>query len=116
VSISPGAGATSHFLGLTCTFYSRKATAAGIASQVSCFATLNELALAARDPSKKHHRCIFIGHSFGGLLLGNTLTHSILGASGEGTRNSSPWDMAVTFNSANSSISTRQLLKELDYL
>jgi hypothetical protein len=98
------------------TFYSRKAVAAEIASQVSCLATLNELALAARDPSKKLHRCILIGHSFGGLLLGNTLTHSILDATGEGTRSSSPWDMAVTFNSADSSISTRQLLKELDYL
>jgi len=98
------------------TFYSRKAVAAEIASQVSCLATLNELALAARDPSKKQHRCVLMGHSFGGLLLGNTLTHSILDASGEGTRNSNPWDMAVTFNSADSSISTRQLLKELDYL
>jgi hypothetical protein len=98
------------------TFYSRKAVAAQIASQVSCLATLNELALAARDPSKKVHRCILIGHSFGGLLLGNTLSHSILDASGTGARNTNPWDMAVTFNSADSSISTRQLLKELDYL
>jgi hypothetical protein len=98
------------------TFYSRKAVAGQIASQVSCLATINELALAAREPSKKMHRCILIGHSFGGLLLGNTITHSILDASGTGTRNTSPWDMAVTFNSADSSISTRQLLKELDYL
>ena len=51
------------------TFYSRKAVAAEIASQVSCLATLNELALAAEDPSKKLHRSILIGHSFGGLLL-----------------------------------------------
>ncbi|HZC36893.1 MAG TPA: hypothetical protein VE242_14815 [Chthoniobacterales bacterium] len=98
------------------TFYSRKAVAAGIASQVSCLATINELALAAREPSKKLHHCILIGHSFGGLLLGNTISHSILDASGTGARNTSPWDMAVTFNSADSSISTRQLLKELDYL
>ena len=98
------------------TFYSRKAVAAEIASQVSCLATLNELALAARDPSKKLHRCILIGHSFGGLLLGNTISHSILDAGSAGVRNSNPWDMAVTFNSADSSISTRQLLKEMDYL
>jgi hypothetical protein len=58
--------------------------AAGIASQVSCLATLDELALAARDPSKKVHRCILIGHSFGGLLLGNTISHSIFDASGPG--------------------------------
>jgi hypothetical protein len=90
--------------------------AAVIASQVSCLATLNELALAAEDPSKKLHRSILIGHSFGGLLLGNAISHSILDASGAGTRNISPWDMAVTFNSADSSISTRQLLKQLDYL
>jgi hypothetical protein len=98
------------------TFYSRKAVAAEIASQVSCLGTINELAVAARDPSKKLHRCILLGHSFGGLLLGNTLSHSILDASGIGTRNTSPWDMAVTYNSADSSISTRQLMKELDYL
>jgi len=98
------------------TFYSRKAVAAAVASQVSCLATLNELALAANDPSKKLHRCILIGHSFGGLLLGNTISHSILDASGAGARNVNPWDMAVTFNSADSSISTRQLLKQLDYL
>ncbi|MBV8212152.1 MAG: hypothetical protein JOZ08_02880 [Verrucomicrobia bacterium] len=98
------------------TFYSRKSVAAQIASQVSCLATLDELALAARDPNKNFHRCILIGHSFGGLLLGNTISHSILDASGSGARNPNPWDMAVTFNSADSSISTRQLMKELDYL
>jgi hypothetical protein len=98
------------------TFYSRKAVAAAVASQFSCLATLNELALAAEDPSKKLHRCILIGHSFGGLLLGNTISHSILDASGAGARNANPWDMAVTFNSADSSISTRQLLKQLEYL
>ena len=98
------------------TFYSRKAVAAEIASQVSCLATLNELALAARDPSKKLHCCMLIGHSFGGLLLGNTISHSILDAGGAGARNSNPWDMAVAFNSADSSISTRQLLKERNYL
>jgi len=96
------------------TFYSRKAVAAAVASQVSCLATLNELALAAEDPSKKLHRCILIGHSFGGLLLGNTISHSILDASGTGARNANPWDMAVTFNSADNSISTRQLLKQLE--
>jgi hypothetical protein len=53
------------------TFYSRKAVASHIASQVSCLATLDELALAAGDPNKKFHRCVLIGHSFGGLLLGN---------------------------------------------
>jgi hypothetical protein len=96
------------------TFYSRKAVAAEIASQVTCLATINELALAAGQ--KKFHRSILIGHSFGGLLLGNTISHSILDASAAGARNSNPWDMAVTFNSADSAISTRQLLKELDYL
>jgi hypothetical protein len=98
------------------TFYSRKAVGGQIASQNSCLATLNELALAARDPSKKSHHCILIGHSFGALLLGNTIAHSILDASGTGARNISPWDMAVAFNSADSSIGTRQLMKELDYL
>ena len=98
------------------TFYSRKAVGGQIAAQNSCLATINELALAAREPSKKLHHCILIGHSFGALLLGNTIAHSILDASGTGARNISPWDMAVAFNSADSSIGTRQLMKELDYL
>jgi hypothetical protein len=98
------------------TFYSRKAAASEIAAKVTCLATINELAVAARDPSKKVHHCILIGHSFGALLLGNTISHSILDASATGGRNTNPWDMAVAFNSADSAISTRQLLKELDYL
>ena len=49
-------------------------------------------------------------------MLGNTISHSILGANGEGGRSSSAWDMAVAFNSADSSITTRQLMSEFDYL
>ena len=52
---------------------------------------------------------MLLGHSFGALVLGNTISHSILGSS-------SPWDMAVAFNSAASSVNTRQLMQELDYL
>jgi len=55
-----------------------------------------------------------MGHSFGGLVLGNTISHSILDTSSNGERNSNPWDMAVAFNSADDSISTRQLMSELD--
>jgi hypothetical protein len=33
-----------------------------------------------------------------------------------GSRNTSPWDMAVAFNAADSSIGSRQLMSELDYL
>src|SRR6266446_6225186 len=51
------------------TFYSRKAVGGQSAAQNSCLATINELALAAREPSKKLHHCILIGHSFGALLL-----------------------------------------------
>jgi hypothetical protein len=72
--------------------------------------------LAARAPDKKLHHCVLMGHSFGGLVLGNTISHSILDASGGGERNSSPWDMAVAFNSADDSLSTRQLMWELDKL
>src|SRR6202043_4251800 len=56
------------------------------------------------------------GHSFGGLVLENTISHSILDASNNGSRNTSPWDMAVAFNAADSSIGSRQLMSELDYL
>jgi len=59
---------------------------------------------------------VLLGHSFGGLVLENTISHSILDASSAGTRNTSPWDMAVAFNAADSAISSRQLMSELDYL
>ena len=49
-------------------------------------------------------------------MLESTISHSILDASSSGTRNTSPWDMAVAFNSADSSTGTRQLMAELDYL
>ena len=57
-----------------------------------------------------------MGHSFGGLVLENTISHSILDATSTGARVSSPWDMAVAFNSADDAIGTRQLMSELDYL
>src|SRR5271165_127125 len=92
------------------TFWSRKSTGEQIAAQNSILATVSELALAARAPSKKLHRCILLGHSFGGLVLENTISHSILDASSTGARNTSPWDMAVAFNPADSSIGSRQLM------
>ena len=73
-------------------------------------------AVAAREPGKEYHHTVLLGHSFGALVLGNTISHSILGANGEGGRNSSPWDMAVAFNSADNAITTRQLMSEFDYL
>ena len=51
-----------------------------------------------------------------GLVLENTISHSILDASSTGSRNTSPLDMAVAFNPADSSIGSRQLMSELDYL
>jgi hypothetical protein len=98
------------------TFWSRKSAGGEVAAENGCLAAISELALAARAPDKKLHHCVLMGHSFGGLVLGNTISHSILDASGTGERNSSPWDMAVAFNSADDSISTRQLMSELDKL
>jgi hypothetical protein len=98
------------------TFWSRKAAGGGIAGANSCLATIEELAVAAREPGKEYHHTVLMGHSFGALVLGNTISHSILGANGEGGRSSSPWDMAVAFNSADNSITTRQLMQEFDYL
>ncbi len=98
------------------TFWSRKSTGAGIAAANSCLASIEELAVAAHDPGKDYHHTVLLGHSFGALVLGNTISHSILGANGEGGRSSSAWDMAVAFNSADSSITTRQLMSEFDYL
>ncbi len=98
------------------TFWSRKRAGGEVAAQNACLATINELALAARAPGKDFHHCVLLGHSFGGLVLENTISHSILDASSDGSRNSSPWDMAVAFNPADSSIGSRQLMSELDYL
>jgi hypothetical protein len=84
------------------TFWSRKGAGGTIAAQNAILATVSELALAARAPGKKLHRCILLGHSFGGLVLENTISHSILDASSTGSRNTSPWDMAVAFNAADS--------------
>ncbi len=96
------------------TFWNRKSTGGEVAAQNGCLAAISELALATRAPDKKLHHCVLMGHSFGGLVLGNTISHSILDASSTGERNSNPWDMAVAFNSADDSISTRQLMSELD--
>jgi len=98
------------------TFWSRKATGHGIAAANSCLASIEELAVAAHEPGKDYHHTVLLGHSFGALVLGNTISHSILGANGEGGRSSSAWDMAVAFNSADSAITTRQLMSEFDYL
>ena len=98
------------------TFWSRKSTGGGIAAANSCLATIEELGVAAREPGKEYHHTVLLGHSFGALVLGNTISHSILGANGEGGRNSSPWDMAVAFNSADNAIHYRQLMSEFDYL
>lgn len=98
------------------TFWNRKSAGSAIAAQNGCLATISELALAARAPGKAFHYCLLLGHSFGGLMLESTISHSILDASSSGTRNTSPWDMAVAFNSADSSTGTRQLMEELDYL
>jgi hypothetical protein len=91
------------------TFWSRKAAGEGIAAANSCLSTIQELAVAAREPGKEYHRSVLLGHSFGALVLGNTISHSILGST-------SPWDMAVAFNSAAGSVNTRQLMQEFDYL
>jgi hypothetical protein len=90
------------------TFWDRKAAGESIAAANSCLSTIQELAVVAREPGKDFHRTVLLGHSFGALVLGNTISHSILGSN-------SPWDMAVAFNSAASSVNTRQLMQELDY-
>src|SRR2546430_13385340 len=98
------------------TFWSRKSTGGGIAAANSCPTTIEELAVAPPETGKKDHNTGLLRASFCALLLGNTISHSILGANGEGGRSSSAWDMAVALNSADSSITTRQLMSEFDYL
>jgi hypothetical protein len=58
------------------TFWSRKHAGGEIAAQNGCLATINELALAARAPGNDFHHCVLLGHSFGGLELNNTISHS----------------------------------------
>src|SRR5215470_15872104 len=59
------------------TFWNRKSVGNEVAAQNSCLATINELALAAREPGKQVHHCVLMGHSFGGLVLSSTISHSI---------------------------------------
>src|SRR2546423_5765804 len=98
------------------TFWSRKSTGAGIAAADRCLASIEELAVAAHEPGKDYPHTVLLGHSFGAFVLGNTISHSILGAHCEGRRSSSAWDMAVAFYSADCSITTRKLMTEFDYL
>jgi hypothetical protein len=98
------------------TFWNRKGASAAIAARNGCLGTLSELASAARAPDKRFHYCVLMGHSFGGLVLENSISHSILEASSTGSRNTSPWDMAVAINSADDSIGSRQLMSKLDDL
>src|SRR5260370_41063301 len=98
------------------TFWSRKSAGQVVASQNGCLAAISELALAARAPDKKYHHCVLLGHSFGGLGLGNTISHSILDAGMNGVRNSSPWDMAVAVNCAVRSNRSQPRIAGLSYL
>src|SRR5260370_18076701 len=98
------------------TFWSRKSAGQIVASQNGCLAAISELALAARAPDKKYHHCVLLGHSFGGLVLGNTISHSILDTASNGARNSSPWDMAVCVYFADNWIGSRPLISEPLYL
>src|SRR5260370_36176725 len=50
----------------------------------------------------------------GSIVRGTTTFHCILEVSSTGDRSSNAWDMAVAFTSADDSISTRQLMSELD--
>ena len=52
------------------TFWSRKSTGHGIAGANSCLASIEELAVAAREPGKDYHHTVLLGHSFGALVLG----------------------------------------------
>src|SRR6476659_6496379 len=52
------------------TFWSRKSAGEGIAAANSCLSTVQELAVAAREPGKEVHRSVLLGHSFGALVLG----------------------------------------------
>src|SRR5438477_211377 len=68
------------------TFWSRKSAGGGIAAANSCLATIEELAVAAREPGKDYHHTVLLAHSFGALVLGNTISHSILGSIGKRCR------------------------------
>src|SRR3989440_10120933 len=62
------------------TFWSRKSARGGIAAANRFLAFLEELAVAAHEPGKDYHHTVLLGHSFGALVLGNTISHSILRA------------------------------------
>ena len=85
------------------TFWNRKSTGGRWPRKTAAWLLLTNWHGCARARQRVHH-CVLMGHSFGGLVLGNTISHSILDASSTGGRNASPWDMAVAFNPADDSI------------
>jgi pimeloyl-ACP methyl ester carboxylesterase len=111
----------------TLTFWNREQNAHRVANAVPPDAntralyTLSEaVTTLSRDLRQKKHsykgrftppRAILLGHSFGALVLEESITKDILKAANEGSEDAITWDLAVTLNSANDSQNSRQILQ-----
>ena len=99
------------------TFWSRK-TAALRVGQLSCTEAVLRIIAAVKSRNNRS-QCIFIGHSFGGLILENAICKALLSAifRTEGTDNESsdsPSDLVVLINPACEAAGAKQFIDILE--
>jgi len=116
----------------TATFWGREQSAHGVANAVAPIKNpralytlrdaVEQLGEAVRQKKSQYHRqgvgprAVLLGHSFGALVLEESISKDIEKAAEEGSGNAIVWDLAITLNSANDSQNSRQILQNFDTL
>ena len=110
-------GEITKFPGITeLTFWSRKAAAERLASNLDCYDAIATISETARKYHKQEGQyTILVGHSFGGLVVERSVAHAINAMThGYGdSEKSLPADLIVLLNSASDSILARQMIAAL---
>jgi hypothetical protein len=96
------------------TFWSRKAAALRV-GHLSCTEVLFRIIRAVKSKTNRS-QCIFIGHSFGGLVMENAICKALLGAlfRKEGESVDSPSDLIVLINPACEASGAKQFIDILE--
>lgn len=96
------------------TFWSRK-TAALRVGNLSCTEVLFSIMRAVKSRNNRS-QCIFVGHSFGGLIMENAICQALLGAifQSEDSPVDSPSDLVVLINPAVEAIGAKQFIDMLE--
>jgi len=96
------------------TFWSRKAAALRV-GHLSCTEVLFRIIRAVKSKTNRS-QCIFVGHSFGGLVLENAICKALLGAifRNEGESVDSPSDLVVLINPACEASGAKQFIDILE--